>query len=49
MVPPMYKKRGQSGYEMVFGNIPDISEYIEFEFYDHCWYWDTPQSYPHEK
>ena len=34
---------------MVFGLTPDISEYIEFEFYDYCWYWDTPQSYPHEK
>ena len=34
---------------MIFGNTPDISEYIEFEFYDYCWYWDTPQSYPHEK
>ena len=34
---------------MIFGNTPDISEYVEFEFYDYCWYWDTPQSYPHEK
>ena len=34
---------------MVFGHTPDISEYVEFEFYDYCWYWDTPKSYPHEK
>ena len=28
---------------------PDISEYVEFQFYGYCFYWDTPQSYPHEK
>ena len=48
MVPPMYRNKSQSGYEIVFGHTPDISEYVEFEFYDYCWYWDTPQSYPHE-
>ena len=49
MVLPMYRNKGRSGYEIVFGHTPDISEYVEFEFYDYCWYWDTPQSYPHEK
>ena len=49
MVPTMFRNKGRSGYEMIFGNTPDISEYVEFEFYDFCWYWDTPQSYPHEK
>ena len=50
MVPPMYRNKGRSGYEIVFGHTPDISEYVEFEFYDYCWYWDTPpQSYSHEK
>ena len=48
-VPTMYRNRGRTGYEIIFGNTPDISEYVEFEFYDYCWYWDTPQSYPHEK
>ena len=48
-VPAMYRNRGRTGYEIIFGNTPDISEYVEFEFYDYCWYWDTPQSYPHEK
>ena len=47
MVPNMYRNKGRSGYEMVFGHTPDISEYVEFQFYDYCWYWDTPQSYPH--
>ena len=45
----MYRNRGRTGYERIFGSTPDISEYVEFEFYDHCWYWDTPQSYPNEK
>ena len=49
MVPPMYRNKGRSGYEIVFDHTPDISKYVEFEFYDYCWYWDTPQSYPHEK
>ena len=37
MVPGMYRNKGRSGYEMVFGSTPDISEYVEFEFYDYCW------------
>ena len=49
MVAPMYRNKGQSGYEIFFGHTPDISEYVEFEFYDYFWYWDTPQNYPHEK
>ena len=49
MVPNMYRHKGWTGYELFFGTTPDISEYEEFQFYDYCWYWDTPQSYPHEK
>ena len=49
MVPGMYRNKGRTGHEIVFGNTPDISEYVEFEFYDYCWYWDTPQDFPHEK
>ena len=49
MIPIMYRNKGRTGYEMVYGTTPDISEYVEFQFYDYCWYWDTPQSYPHEK
>ena len=48
-VPGMYRNKGRTGYELVFGLTPDISEYVEFQFYDYCWYWDTAQSYPHEK
>ena len=31
-----------SGMERITGDTPDISEWLEFEFYDLCWYWDTP-------
>ena len=37
MVPGMYQNRGRTGYELVFGITPDISEYVEFDFYDCCW------------
>ena len=28
----------RSGYEMVTGNTPDISEWLDFEFYDLVWW-----------
>lgn len=48
-VPGMYRNKGRTGYELVFGLTPDISEYTIFQFYDYCFYWDTPQSFPYEK
>ena len=32
----------RSGYEVVTGNTPDISEWLDFEFYDLVWWWDVP-------
>ena len=29
----------RSGYEIVTGRTPDISEYLDFDFYDLVWYW----------
>ena len=29
---------GRTGLEMVTGETPEISEYIDFRFYDPCWY-----------
>ena len=29
----------RSGYEIVTGMTPDISEYLDFDFYDLVWYW----------
>ena len=32
----------RSGYEMITGKTPDISEYLDFDFYDLVWYWRQP-------
>jgi len=29
-------------YEIITGNTPDISEWLNFSFYDWCWYWSGP-------
>ncbi len=29
-------------YEEVKGDTPDITEWVDFEFYDWVWYWDQP-------
>jgi hypothetical protein len=31
---------GRSGYKQVTGETPDISEWLDFEFYDLVWWWD---------
>ena len=36
------KEGDHTGYEKVTGDTPDISEWCDFSFYDHVWYWDTP-------
>ena len=46
---PLAKLQGRTSYEFIFGHTPDISEYIEFEFYDWVWYWDSSAEYPEEK
>ena len=32
----------RTGYEEVFGDTPDISEWLDFEFYDMVWWLDRP-------
>ena len=32
----------RTGYEMITGKTPDISEYLDFDFYDLVWYWRAP-------
>jgi len=29
-------------YEHIMGNTPNISEWLDFNFYDWCWFWNTP-------
>jgi len=35
-------KTGRSGYEEITGDTPDISEWLDFEFYDLVWWLDRP-------
>jgi hypothetical protein len=37
-------KHGRTGYEDVTGETPDISEWIDFDFYDAIWYHDPPET-----
>ena len=36
-------KDGRTALERITGDTTDISEWLEFEFYDICWYWDNQQ------
>ena len=33
-----------TGFERLTGDTVDISEWLDFEFYDICWYWEVPNS-----
>ena len=33
---------GRTGIEELTGDTPDISEWLDFDFYDLVWYWDAP-------
>ena len=35
------KPGARTGIEVLTGETPDISEWLDFEFYDLCWYWDS--------
>jgi ribosomal protein L31E len=37
-------KGGRTGWEIVTGDTPDISEWTDFSFYDLVWYWHDPGS-----
>lgn len=39
----------RTGMERITGNTCDISEWIDFEFYDLCWYWDHPNDWDNPK
>ena len=45
---PRSRLRGRTGYEEVTGNTPDISEYLDFDFWDLVWYWDSPHPNVHD-
>jgi hypothetical protein len=33
---------GRTGVEEITGDTPDISEWLDFDFYNLVWYWDAP-------
>jgi hypothetical protein len=37
-------RSGRPGIEAVMGHTVDISEWLDFEFYDYVWYWDEKDS-----
>ena len=45
---PLFSLHGRTPYELVTGSTPDISEYVDFEWYQPVWYLDTG-SFPQEK
>jgi len=34
--------QGRTPYERITGNTPNISEWLDFNFYDWCWFWNAP-------
>ena len=40
---------GRTGMERITGDTVDLSEWTDFEFYDLCWYWDTPNDWENPK
>ena len=39
IITGMVINKGRTGYDIIFGNTPDIIKYVEFKLYDYCWYW----------
>lgn len=42
---PQFNLQGHTPYEMVTGQIPDISEYLGFAWYDDFWYYDQDRPF----
>ena len=40
---------GVTGMEIITGDTMDISEWTNFQFYDLCWYLDTPNDWENPK
>ena len=40
---------GRTGMERITVDMVDISKWTDFELYDLCWYWDTPNDWENQK
>ena len=45
---PLYQLHGRTPYEVLTGNTPDISEYLDFEWFQLVWVFDTA-SFPEQR
>ena len=45
---PLWKLDGRTPMEVVTGETPDISEFIQFHFYQMIWYYETPDDISQE-
>lgn len=45
---PYYSLNGRTPYEIVTGRMPDISEYLDFGWYDNLWYFDQEVDFPND-
>jgi hypothetical protein len=43
-----YKFHGGTPYEVVIGQTPDISEYLDYHWYQPIWYFDQEEQFPEE-
>jgi len=46
---PHYSLNNRTPYEMVTGRTPDISEYLDYGWYDTLWYYDQEANFPNER
>jgi hypothetical protein len=46
---PLFNLQGRTPYELVTGRTPDISEYIDYGWYDTVWYLEQETPFPEGK
>ena len=46
---PHFKLQGRTPYEIVVGRTPDISEYLDYHWYQNVWYYDQEAQFPEDR
>jgi hypothetical protein len=46
---PHFKLQGRTPYEIIVGHTPDISEYLDYCWYQNVWYYDQEAQFPEER
>jgi hypothetical protein len=46
---PHFKLQGRTPYEIVVGRTPDISEYLDYQWYQTVWYYDQEAQFPEDR